>query len=323
MNPKPKKLLERVRETIRRKHYSQKTEQAYLNWIKQYILFHDKKHPQDMSATEVEAFLTYLAVERKVAASTQNQALSAILFLYREVLGKTVETGFQYIGAKRPKRLPVVLTKSEVQQILVRLSGDTKLIVQLLYGSGLRLNEAVRLRVKEIDFEQSQIIVRDGKGAQDRISMLPERVLEPLKTQLVNVEDIYQQDLRNGFGRVELPYALSRKYPNADREWIWQFVFPSKIRSQGKTDGIVRRYHISPATVQKAVRSAARAAKIPKQVTPHTFRHSFATHLLEAGYDIRTVQELLGHKNVKTTMIYTHVLNRGPKAVRSPLDSTK
>ncbi len=177
MNPKPKKLLERVRETIRLKHYSQKTEQAYLNWIKQYILFHDKKHPQDMAATEVEAFLTYLAVERKVAASTQNQALSAILFLDREVLGKTVETGFQYIGAKRPKRLPVVLTKSEVSQILVRLSGDTKLVVQLLYGSGLRLNEAVRLRVKDIDFEQSQIIVRDGKGAQDRISMLPESVL--------------------------------------------------------------------------------------------------------------------------------------------------
>ena len=322
MNPKPKKLLERVRETIRRKHYSQKTEQAYLNWIKQYILFHDKKHPQDMAATEVEAFLTYLAVERKVAASTQNQALSAILFLYREVLGKTVETGFQYIGAKRPKRLPVVLTKSEVQQILVRLSGDTKLVVQLLYGSGLRLNEAVRLRVKDIDFEQSQIIVRDGKGAQDRISMLPERVLEPLKTHLVNVEDIYQQDLRNGFGRVELTYALSRKYPNADREWIWQFVFPSKIRSQGKDDGIVRRYHISPATVQKAVHKATKAAKIHKHVTPHVFRHSFATHLLEAGYDIRTVQELLGHKNVKTTMIYTHVLNRGPKAVRSPLDNT-
>jgi integron integrase len=322
MNPKPKKLLDQVREIIRLKHYSQKTEQAYLNWIKQYILFHDKKHPQDMAATEVEAFLTYLAVERKVAASTQNQALSAILFLYREVLQKPVETGFQYIGAKRPKRLPVVLTKSEVQQILVRLSGDTKLVVQLLYGSGLRLNEAVRLRVKDIDFEQSQIIVRDGKGAQDRISMLPERVLEPLKTHLVNVEDIYQQDLRNGFGRVGLPYALSRKYPNADREWIWQFVFPSKILSKGKSDGIVRRYHISPATVQKAVCKAATAAKIHKHVTPHVFRHSFATHLLEAGYDIRTVQKLLGHKNVKTTMIYTHVLNRGPKAVRSPLDST-
>jgi integron integrase len=321
MNSKPKKLLDQVGEIIRRKHYSPKTEQAYLNWIKQYILFHDKKHPQDMAATEVKVFLTHLAVERKVAASTQNQALSAILFLYREVLGKPIATGFQYIGAKRPKRLAVVLTKSEVQQILVRLSGDTKLVVQLLYGSGLRLNEAVRLRVKDIDFEQIQIIIRDGKGAQDRISMLPERVLEPLKTHLVNVEDIYQQDLRNGFGRVELPYALLRKYPNADREWIWQYIFPSKILSESKADGKVRRYHISPATVQKAVRSAAKAAKIPKHVTLHTFRHSFATHLLEDGYDIRTVQELLGHKNVKTTMIYTHVLNRGPKAVRSPLDS--
>jgi integron integrase len=205
---------------------------------------------------------------------------------------------------------------------LVRLSGDTKLVVQLLYGSGLRLNEAMRLRVKDIDFEQCQIIVRDGKGAQDRISMLPESVLEPLKTHLVNVEDIYQQDLRNGFGRVGLPYALSRKYPNADREWIWQYVFPSKILSEGKADGIVRRYHISPATVQKAVRKAAIAAKINKHVTPHVFQHSFATHLLQAGYDIRTVQELLGHKNVKTTMIYTHVINHGPKDVRSPLDST-
>jgi len=321
MNPKPKKLLDRVRESIRLKKYSNKTEQAYLTWIKKYILFHNKKHPQDMGATEVETFLTHLAVERKVAASTQNQALSAILFLYREVLDLPIETGFQYIGAKRPKHLPVVLTKSELQQILIRLSGDTKLIVQLLYGSGLRLNEAVRLRVKDIDFEQRQIIVRDGKGAQDRMSMLPENVLETLKSHLVNVEDIYQQDLRNGFGRVELPFALSRKYPNADREWIWQFVFPSKVLSKSKVDGIVRRYHISPATVQNAVRKAALAAKINKHVTPHSFRHSFATHLLEAGYDIRTVQELLGHKNVKTTMIYTHVLNRGPKAVRSPLDN--
>ncbi len=255
MNSKPKKLLERVRETIRLKQYSQKTEQAYLNWIKQYILFHGKKHPQDMAAPEVEAFLTYLAVDRNVAASTQNQALSAILFLYREVLQIPIETRIQFVGAKKPKRLPVVLTKSEVQQILVRLSGEIKLIVQLLYGSGLRVNETVRLRVKDVDFEQRQIIVRDGKGAQDRISMLPESILEPLKSHLVNVEDIYQQDLRNGFGRVELPKALSRKYPNADREWIWQFIFPSKILSEGKVDGIVRRYHISPATVQKAVRS--------------------------------------------------------------------
>jgi integron integrase len=320
MNPKTKNLLERVRETIRLKHYSNKTEQAYMNWIKQYILFHDKKHPQDMGSYDVEAFLTYLAVGREVAASTQNQAFSALLFLYREVLQIPLNTSFQYVGAKRPKSLPVVLTKSEIQQIFVRLAGNIKLIVQLLYGSGLRLNEAVRLRVKDVDFEQNQILVRDKKRAQDRVSMLPESILEQLESHFVNVEDIYQQDLRNGFGRVDLPSELSRKYPNAEREWVWQYVFPSKILSRSKDDGIIRRHHISPATVQKAVRRAAMAAKINKHVTPHTFRHSFATHLLEAGYDIRTVQELLGHKNVKTTMIYTHLLNRGPKAVRSPLD---
>jgi len=281
MKPKPKKLLDRVRDTLSLKQYSNKTEQAYLNWIKQYIYFHNKKHPQDMGTPEIEAFLTYLAVVREVAASTQNQALSALLFLYREVLQIPIETRFQFVGARRPKRLPVVLTKSEVQQIFVRLSGVIKLIVQILYGSGLRVNEAVRLRVKDVDFEQRQIIVRDGKGAQDRVSMLPDSILEPLKNHLVNVEDIYLQDLRNGYGRVYLPYALSRKYPNAEREWIWQYIFPSKILSRSKDDGIIRRHHISPATVQKAVRSAAMASKINKHVTPHTFRHSFATHLLE------------------------------------------
>ena len=226
-----------------------------MNWIKQTIFFHDKNHPQDMGAFEIETFLTHLAADRNVAASNQNQALSAILFLYREVLNQSVAIDFQYIGAKRPKRLPVVLTKAEVQNVLVRLSGEPKLIAQLLYGSGLRLNEAVRLRVKDLDFEGHQIIVRDAKGAQDRISMLPESILEPLKTHLVVVQDLHLGDLRDGFGRVMLPFALSRKYPNADREWIWQYVFPSKIRSKGKADSIVRRYHISPATVQKAVRS--------------------------------------------------------------------
>ena len=231
-------------------------------------------------------------------------------------------TSFQFIGAKKTKHLPVVLTKGEVQQVLSRLAGEYHIIAQLLYGSGLRVAEVVRLRVQSIDFEQRQILVRDGKGAQDRITMLPEIVVARLKQHLATVEDLHQDDLRNGYGRVFLPNALARKYPNAEREWIWQYVFPSKRISASWVDGIMRRHHISPSTVQKAVRRASSTAKINKHVTPHTFRHSFATHLLEAGYDIRTVQELLGHKNVKTTMIYTHVLNRGPKAVRSPLDST-
>jgi len=322
MEPKPKKLLEQVSDSIRRKQYSRKTEQAYVNWIRRYILFHNKTHPKDMGVAEVEKYLTHLAAERQVAASTQNQALSAILFLYKEVLKTPLTTSFQFIGAKKPKRLPVVLTKGEVQRVLSRLAGEYHIIAQLLYGSGLRVAEVVRLRVQSIDFEQRQILVRDGKGAQDRITMLPEIVVARLKQHLATVEDLHQDDLRNGYGRVFLPNALARKYPNAGREWIWQYVFPSKRISASWDDGIMRRHHISPSTVQKAVRRASSTAKINKHVTPHTFRHSFATHLLEAGYDIRTVQELLGHKNVKTTMIYTHVLNRGPKAVRSPLDST-
>ena len=322
MEPKPKKLLEQVSDSIRRKQYSRKTEQAYINWIRRYILFHNKTHPKDMGVVEVEKYLTHLAAERQVAASTQNQALSAILFLYKEVLKNPMTTGFQFIGAKKPKRLPVVLSKGEVQRVLSRLAGEYHIIAQLLYGSGLRVAEVVRLRVQSIDFEQRQILVPDGKGAQDRITMLPEIVVARLKQHLATVKDLHQDDLRNDYGRVFLPNALARKYPNAEREWIWQYVFPSKRISASWVDGIMRRHHISPSTVQKAVRRASSTAKINKHVTPHTFRHSFATHLLEAGYDIRTVQELLGHKNVKTTMIYKHVLNRGPKAVRSPLDST-
>lgn len=274
-----------------------------------------------MGAVDVERFLTYLAVERNIAASTQNQAFSAILFLYKEVLKRPFETSFQFIGAKKPKRLPIVLTKSEVQQVLRRLSGTEYLIGQLLYGSGLRITEAVRLRVQSIDFEQGQILVRDGKGAQDRITMLPKVLMQPLKEHFLRVKDLHQIDLRKGFGHVFLPNALARKYPNADQEWIWQYIFPSNRISESWGDGIMRRHHISPSTVQKAVRDASKSAQIGKHVTPHTFRHSFATHLLEAGYDIRTVQELLGHKNVQTTMIYTHVLNQGAKAVHSPLDS--
>ena len=321
MEPKPNKLLDQVSDSIRRKQYSHRTERAYINWIRQYILFHDKKHPKDMGAANVEKFLTFLAVERNVAASTQNQAFSAILFLYKEVLKRPLETSFQFIGAKKPKRLPIVLAKSEVQQVLRRLSGTEHLIGQLLYGSGLRITEAVRLRVQSINFEQGQILVRDGKGAQDRITMLPKALIQPLKEHLLRVKDLHQVDLRKGFGNVFLPKALAHKYPNADQEWIWQYIFPSSRISESWGDGIMRRHHISPSTVQKAVREASKSAQIGKHVTPHTFRHSFATHLLEAGYDIRTVQELLGHKNVQTTMIYTHVLNRGAKAVHSPLDS--
>ena len=274
-----------------------------------------------MTAEDLETYLTYLAAEGKVAASTQNQALSAILFLYKEVLDMPIETNFKFIGAKKPKRLPVVLTNQEVHQVLDRMVGTTKIIGQLLYGSGLRISEAIRLRVQNIDFGQGQILVRDGKGAQDRITMLPEIVVEPLREHLIRVEDLHQQDLKNGHGRVFLPNALARKYPHAETEWIWQYIFPSKTITKSRSDNIMRRHHISPSTVQSAVHNAARSAQIDKHVTPHTFRHSFATHLLEAGYDIRTVQELLGHKNVQTTMIYTHVLNKGPKAVRSPLDN--
>jgi len=321
MEPKPKKLVDQVSDSIRRKQYSHRTERAYVNWIRQYILFHDNRHPKDMGAVDVERFLTYLAVERNIAASTQNQAFSAILFLYKEVLKRPLETSFQFIGAKKPKRLPIVLTKSEVQQVLRRLSGTEYLIGQLLYGSGLRITEAVRLRVQNIDFEQGQILVRDGNGAQDRITMLPKVLMQPLKEHFLRVKDLHQIDLRKGFGHVFLPNALARKYPNADQEWVWQYIFPSNRISESWGDGIMRRHHISPSTVQKAVRDASKSAQIGKHVTPHTFRHSFATHLLEAGYDIRTVQELLGHKNVQTTMIYTHVLNRVAKAVHSPLDS--
>lgn len=233
-----------------------------------------------------------------------------------------LETDFLFVGAKKPKRLPIVLSQKEIQAVLDRMTGTTKIIGQLLYGSGLWISEAIRLRVQNIDFAQGQILVRDGKGAQDRITLLPKAVVNPLKKHLVRVQDLHQRDLEKGHGRVYLPNALASKYPHADREWIWQYIFPSKIISESKTDGIMRRHHVSPSTVQTAIHHAARSAKINKHVTPHTFRHSFATHLLESGYDIRTVQELLGHKNVQTTMIYTHVLSKGPKAVRSPLDNT-
>jgi integron integrase len=315
-----KELLDRVRDAIRTKHYSIRTEEAYVNWIKRFILFHDKRHPQEMEATEIEEFLTHLAVDKKVAASTQNQALSAILFLYQEVLHKDLERPLDAVRAKQPKRLPTVLTKEEVQRVLAAMSGNYQLIARLLYGSGLRLVECLRLRVKDVDFAQHQIIVRDGKGGKDRVTVLPDSLIEPLQKHLRRVEMLHQNDLDDGYGAVYLPDALEQKYPNANCEWIWQYVFPSKSLSKDPRSGVTRRHHLHESAVQRAVRKAAKLAGINKPVSPHIFRHSFATHLLESGYDIRTVQELLGHKDVKTTMVYTHVLNRGGLAVRSPLD---
>jgi integron integrase len=320
MNKPPKKLLDRVRDAIRIKHYSIRTEETYVNWIRRFILFHGKRHPRDMGAPEIEAFLTHLAVERRVAASTQNQALSALLFLYREVLRQDLDLPINAVRAKKPARLPTVLTREEVHHVIGFLSGTHKLMAKLLYGSGLRVMECVRLRVKDLDFDHRQIIVRDGKGAKDRVTMLPDALILPLQEHLRHVWRIHETDLAEGYGSVYLPFALENKYPNASREWIWQYIFPAAEPSEDPRTRIVRRHHLGASGLQKAVRNAARRAGIGKRVTCHTFRHSFATHLLENGYDIRTVQELLGHRNVKTTMIYTHVLNRGGLAVRSPLD---
>jgi len=314
-------LLDQVREVIRRKHYSCKTEKSYVAWIKRFILFHGKRHPREMGKTEIEAYLTYLAQDRKVAAATQNQAFNAILFLYRNVLQVELEGALNAVRARRPERVPTVLTREEVHLILDAMSGPPQLIVQLLYGCGLRLMEDLRLRVKDIDFGLNQLVIRDAKGMKDRVTMLPELLRGSLQKQLLRTRLVHKKDLARGYGRVVLPYALARKYPGADREWGWQYVFPASRLYQERETGIVRRHHLHESCVQKALRVAARIAGIAKPVHCHIFRHSFATHLLEAGYDIRTVQELLGHKDVSTTMIYTHVLNRGGLAVRSPLDS--
>jgi integron integrase len=316
----PPRLLDRVRDTIRRKHYSIRTEQAYVDWIRRFIVFHDKRHPVDLGSVELEAFLTDLAVERQVTASTQNQAQSAILFLYREVLGMDLAWLHGVRRAKTPSRLPVVLTVDEVVAVLRHLRGTHALIGRLLYGTGLRILEALRLRVKDVEFARKEILVRDGKGFKDRITMLPHGLMEPLRTHLADVALTHQQDLHEGMGAVWLPFALARKYPFAPREWAWQYVFPSDRRSRDPRTGVIRRHHIQDQAFQRAMRQAVRDAGIHKPATPHTMRHSFATHLLESGYDIRTVQELLGHSNVSTTMVYTHVLNRGGRGVVSPLD---
>ena len=370
---KPKKLLEQVRDVLRTKHYAYSTEQSYLDWIKRYILFHQKRHPNEMGEAEVEAFLTHLAVDGNVSASTQNQALSALLFLYRHVLKQPLGNSIEAVRAKQSKHLPTVLTVDEVIRLLQYMDGMPQLIAKLLYGSGLRIKEGLRLRVKDLDFGQSQIIVRDTKGDRDRVTMLPQSISELLQSHLVQVKQIHKDDLNLGYGEVYLPYALDRKYPKADREWIWQYVFPAKQRSvdprsgvvrrhhlkddlnlgygevylpyaldrkypkadrewiwqyvfpakQRSVDprsGVVRRHHLDDSYLQRSLKKAAQQAGITKKVSCHTLRHSFATHLLENGYDIRTVQELLGHKDVKTTMIYTHVLNKGGLGVRSPLD---
>ena len=316
----PPKLLDLVRDRIRVKHYSVRTETQYIQWIRRFILFHGKRHPREMGAQEVEAFLTHLAVQGNVAAATQNQALSALLFLYREVLEVDLPWLGNVVRAKLPKRLPVVLTRQEVKAVLGRMNGVYRLMATLLYGTGMRLMECVRLRVKDVDFERGEILVRDGKGAKDRVTMLPQTVADDLRAHIEKRRALFEADRRLGKAAVYLPDALARKYPNAPTEWGWQYVFPSGSFSFDPRSGEERRHHLDEKLLQRAMKRAVQAADIAKLATPHTLRHSFATHLLAGGYDIRTVQELLGHKDVSTTMIYTHVLNKGGRGVVSPLD---
>ena len=299
---------------------ARRTEEAYVGWIRRFILANGKRHPNEMGAHEVEAFLTYLATQGRVAASTQNQALSALLFLYREVLQQDLPWLQNVRRAKRPRRLPVVLSRDEVARLLSEMDGVTWLMASLLYGAGMRLMECVRLRVQDIDFVRREIMVRRGKGNKDRRTMLPAMTVEALQNQLAEARRVHERDLAAGFGEVWLPHALSRKYPHAAREWAWQYAFPARARSVDPRSGTEHRHHLDETVLQRAVKHAVRAAGIAKPATCHTLRHSFATHLLEAGHDIRTIQELLGHKDVATTQIYTHVLNRGGQGVLSPLD---
>ena len=316
------KLLDQVRDVIRRKHFSIRTEQSYVDWIRRFILFHNKRHPREMAEAEVTEFLTHLARDGRVAASTQNQALSALLFLYKQVLKQEISWLEGVERAKRPARMPVVLTRDEVHKIFAHLHGTLRLMAGLLYGSGLRLMECVRLRVKDIDFGYAHITVRDGKGAKDRVTMLPVNLTKSLERHLQKVQAQHEEDLEAGFGSVFLPNAIARKYPRAAKEWAWQYVFPSsRLSSDPRSPGAVKqRHHIDETLLQDAVKKAVRASGVNKPATCHTLRHSFATHLLENGYDIRTVQEVLGHKDVSTTMIYTHVLNKPGIGVKSPLD---
>jgi integron integrase len=318
---RPPRLLDQLRDAIRRRHYSYRTEQTYLHWVKRFIYSHGKRHPADMGANEVTAFLTHLARERSVAASTQNQALAALLFLYGEVLARKLPWMDGIVRAKRPVRVPVVLTRQEVRALLSQLEGTKWLMASLLYGAGLRLRECLKLRVKDVDFGYRQIVVRDGKGAKDRITMLPAALIEPLRNHLARVKRRHESDLSEGYGEVELPFAIERKYPRAPKDWGWQYVFPSMKLSADPRSGVIRRHHVFDSVLPRALSAAARVAGIAKPVGSHTLRHSFATHLLQSGYDIRTVQELLGHQDVSTTMVYTHVLNKGGRGVASPLDA--
>ncbi len=313
------KLLDEVRNVIRLRHYSPRTEESYVNWIRKYVLYHNKKHPRDMGEKEIRDYLNNLSLTQNLSYSTQNQALNAIIFLYKNVIKKELGN-LNFEKAKRVKHIPVVLSKNEVKLILDKLEGIVKLIVSLLYGSGLRLSECLRIRIKDVDVDYMQIIIRDGKGEKDRRTMIPGSLINQLKKQIEKVKHIHTSDLKKSGGFTNLPYALEKKYPNANKQFGWQYLFPaSKQIYEAKTKR-KHRHHLHEATIQRAVKRAVSKAEIVKQVSPHTFRHSFATHLLENGYDIRTVQELMGHKDVRTTMIYTHVLNKGVMGVKSPLD---
>ena len=320
-NLRDHKLLHRLRYALRLRHYSVRTEEAYCYWVRRYVYYHDVRNPADMSEPEINAFLTHLAVKEKVSASTQNQALSAILFLYRHVLGFRVGDLRGVIRARHSRHLPVVIDRREVQVLLSKLDGDTWLMASLMYGSGLRVSECLNLRVQEIDFSRREILVREGKGGTDRRTMLPESLADPLAQHLQQVKVIHERDLADGWGQVPLPGALARKYPNASKEWCWQWVFPQRKRWRNIRTGQEGRHHVDATIVQRAIKEGVRLAGITRHVGCHTFRHCFATHLLESGYDIRTVQELLGHRDVRTTMIYTHVLNKGGRGVRSPMDA--
>ena len=320
MVTQPKSLLAVYREALASRHYARRTIQTYERWLRRYLRFHKMRHPREMGSVEINAFLSHLAVSEQVSASTQNQALAALLFLYRQVLETDPGDLGAVVRARRPKRLPVVLSVVEVRAVLQQLEGPPSLVCGLLYGSGLRLMEALRLRVQDLDFAAHQLIVRAGKGNKDRLSVLPQNLMTPLQGHLAEVRRIHRQDLAAGWGRVPLPGALARKYPNASTEWKWQWVFPQVQRWRDSESGDQGRHHLDPSVIQRAVRSAVQAAGIHKPASCHTFRHCFATHLLERGSDIRTIQELLGHSDVKTTMIYTHVLNRGPAGVTSPAD---